>query len=72
MREQMFKMKLQRLTNMGNWETEKQGNIYSMYSVQYKQYVQCTVHVSETFTVRALFSQCPSFFEVGSIQALKE
>ena len=48
MREQMLKMKLQRLTNKGNWETGKQGNMHSMYSVQYIQYVQCTVHVSET------------------------
>ena len=42
MREEMLKMKLQRLTNMG---TGKQGN---MYSVLYIQYLQCTVHVSET------------------------
>ena len=42
MSEQMLKMKLQHLTNMGNWETGKH--------VQYVQiqYVQCTVHVSET------------------------
>ena len=61
MSEQMLKMKLQHLTNM---ETGKQGNMYNMYSVQYIRYVQCTVHV-------AVMSQCPSFFEVGSIQALK-
>jgi len=40
MREQMLKMKLQHLTNMGNWETGKHVqyvvcSIYSMYSVQY-------------------------------------
>jgi hypothetical protein len=45
MREQMLKMKLQHMTNMGNRET---GNLYSMYSVQYVKYVQCTVHVSDT------------------------
>ena len=33
MREQMLKMKLQHLTNMGNWETGK-----------HVQYVQCAVY----------------------------
>ena len=42
MSEQMLKMKLQHLTNMGNWETGK-----------HVQYVQCTV-----YTVRTVYSTC--------------
>ena len=42
MREQMLKMKLQHLTNMGNWETGKH--------VQY-------VHVA-VYTVRTVHSTC--------------
>ena len=55
MREQMSKMKLQHLTNMGNW---KQGNMYNMYSVQYIQYVQCTVRTAMShnfFVINFLF-----------------
>ena len=33
---------------------------------------KCTVHSTYSSTVSAVMSQCPSFFEVGSIQALKD
>jgi hypothetical protein len=39
------------------------------YSVQYMKVRQNSTYSS---TVRAVMSQCPSFFEVGSIQALKD
>ena len=64
---QMLKVK----PNIGKREI---GNMFSVYSVQY---VQCTVHLvrqNSTYssTVCAKRSQCPSFFEVASIQALKD
>ena len=42
MSEQMLKMKLQHLTNMGNWETGK-----------HVQYVQCAL-----YTVCTVYSTC--------------
>ena len=56
MSEQMLKMKLQHLTNMGNWET---GNMYNMYSVQYIQYVQCEKYCIDMRKTGFLFYAIP-------------
>jgi hypothetical protein len=47
MREQMLKMKLQHLTNMGNWETGKQV-----------QYVQCAVYYTEGVSMSSEGTGC--------------
>ena len=54
MREQMLKMKLQHLTNMGNWETGK-----------HVQYVQCAV-----YTVRTVYSTIQSSTYSGTVRAV--
>ena len=56
MSEQMLKMKLQHLTNMGNWETGKHVHYVqcAVYTVQYMYVRHSSMYSS---TVRAVMSQ---------------
>ena len=64
MSKQMLKMKLQHLTNMGNWETGKHVQ-YVQCAVDTVQYMQVRQNSTYSSTVRAVMSQFGHFFWAG-------